>query len=324
MAQPSNIVNAIQQAHATRTVGAGVTRSKRSWQPGMPLLENALEFCKVGVWHVAARQRFIRGPVRVHIAEQRLQMLHRLFRQAPVGGDLAAENRQHRCLTLLGLQLKAVITRDGGRVGDFLFQQRPHAGICPDHLCRGYRDFEIAVHRLAQVSDFLFRYLNLARIAAVLDIGSADQREISFIWNRKDDALVRVLKNVRVIVIEQTFGSDVASLDQTNMVLRRGMQGAVQQAGYPGSGGVDHTTRLGFSRLASQGRLQSGVPVLTASLGFDQAGLGENRRAALVGIHRIEHHQPRILHRRIGIHEALGQCLFQRLARDMLAEIDGA
>ncbi len=186
----------------------------------MALLENASELCKIGISDIAAGQCFVGCPMRFHVTEQRLQMLHGFFRQAPVRSNFSAEYRQHRRLSFFGFQLQAIVARDCGRVGDFFFQQRPHAGIGPDHLRWRYRRLEIAADRFTQVSSLFIGNCNLARIAAVLDIGGADQGEIGFVRNRKDDALVGVLEDVRVIVIEQTPGDDMAAFDQTDMVLR--------------------------------------------------------------------------------------------------------
>ena len=54
----------------------------------------------------------------------------------------------------------------------------------------------------------------------VLDVGGADQREVALVGNREDDALVGVLEDVGVVVVEQPRHDDVAALDQAQRLRR--------------------------------------------------------------------------------------------------------
>ncbi len=63
---------------------------------------------------------------------------------------------------------------------------------------------------------------------------------------------------------------------------------------------------------------------MLAAFGFDQAGFSQDGGATFPGVHRIENHQTRVLHRGVGIDKTFGQRFFQRRAGDMLAEINDA
>ena len=99
------------------------------------------------------------------------------------------------------------------------------------------------VRQRAQIRDLRVVDDHPVGAAAVLDVGGADQREVIFIGNRKDDATVRMLENISIGMVEQLFDHDVAALDQPHGFLR-GLRGSgVEKARRPRSGGVDHAAR---------------------------------------------------------------------------------
>ena len=83
----------------------------------------------------------------------------------------------------------------------------------------------------------------------MLDVGGADEREIALVRNREDDALVGVLEDVRVVVVEQLAHDDVAALDQPQRACRVGPDVLAQELRRPGPGGVDQRARRGRVRV---------------------------------------------------------------------------
>ena len=89
----------------------------------------------------------------------------------------------------------------------------------------------------------------------------------------------------------------------------------------PGPGGVDQDAR--GRDLAPALRVQDQRPDVLA-LGAGDAGAGADVGAALGGVERIERDQPGIVGPAVGIFEAVAEFPQQRLAGDMVGEIDAA
>ena len=54
-------------------------------------------------------------------------------------------------------------------------------------------------------------------VTADLDVGGADERELLLVRDRKNDSLVRVLEDVRVLVFEEPLDHDMTAFDQAQM-----------------------------------------------------------------------------------------------------------
>ena len=76
------------------------------------------------------------------------------------------------------------------------------------------------------------------RVALVLAIGGADHGETVQIGDGEDDAAVFVLQDVGVLAFVQLRHDDVAALDQADTVGRLLFQVVLDEARYPGAGGV--------------------------------------------------------------------------------------
>ena len=95
--------------------------------------------------------------------------------------------------------------------------ERAHAGIGPDHVLRQHRLGEILAGRSAEIVDLRGRRLHLGRIAVVIAVGGADQREIVLVGNGENDAAVGVLEDVGAVVIVKFPHHDMAALHQPDL-----------------------------------------------------------------------------------------------------------
>ncbi len=125
--------------------------------------------------------------------------LQRLLGEPAIGGDLAAIDRQQR-RAAGRVELEDVIAGGGLGFAGAVVIERAHAGIGPDHVLRLDRLCQIFADGIAEIFDFLRRRLHLGRVAVVIAIGGADQREIVLIGNDEDDAAVAVLEHVGAVV----------------------------------------------------------------------------------------------------------------------------
>ncbi len=140
-----------------------------------------------------------------------------------------------------------------------------------------------------------------------------------FVRNGEHDAPVRLLEDVGVIVIEQLGHHDVAALDQAQRVLMRHRRHLVQERHRPWPGRIGQCARL-HGAAAAVAVFELGVPEPGIAPGTHTARAGVDLGAALGGIHRIEHHQARVLHPGIGIDEAGAQRFLQRLPDRVCAQ----
>src|ERR1700730_5945181 len=115
-----------------------------------------------------------------------------------MGGDLAAIDRQQRRAGVV--EFEYIFAGGGLGFAGAVVIERTHAGIGPDHVLRLDRLGQIFADGIAEVFDFLIGGFHLGRIAMVIAIGGADQREIVLIGNHKDDAAVAVLEHVGAIM----------------------------------------------------------------------------------------------------------------------------
>ena len=94
----------------------------------------------------------------------------------------------------------------------------------------------------------------------------------------------------------------MAALDQADAVRRIQLEVVLDETGDPRASGVDQGA--GANALqAAIGMLQLDLPQAVHALCAQAAGAGMDVRAVLTGGHGIEHHQPRVVYRAIGVFE---------------------
>ena len=265
----------------------------------------------------AARPRAAR-----RIDGQRLhQQIGRLFGQSTEGGDLAAPYRQQR--RLRGVELQRVVARDGRRVARLVVEQRPHAGIRPHDILRRDRAREVAARLLAQVVRLRCVDLRATDRTVVLDVGGADQREVVLVRDREDDALVGVLEDVGMVVLEQPGHDDVAALDQPQRLGARHVRMLAQELRGPWAGGIDQRARRDLSPFAAR-VVERDLPLAGGASRIHAAPAREHRGTALGRVDGVQRHQARVVDPAVRIDEALGEAWLQRGTGSVATQVDGA
>ncbi len=104
-------LRAFQQHFSTAAVGAGeVTRHAFADERIATAQAGSVIFTRTG--EITAWQHGVFGPRRTGIGVVFRQFLQRMLRQLAIGGQLAAEHRQQRCLTVVIVHVQRVITGD--------------------------------------------------------------------------------------------------------------------------------------------------------------------------------------------------------------------
>ncbi|MCY1177839.1 hypothetical protein D9M73_181630 [compost metagenome] len=170
---------------------------------------------------------------------------------------------------------------------------------------------EVAVDHVQEVAGFFGGDRHPGRIAVVFAVGGADQGEVIEIRNGKDDALIFVLQDMRVIAFVQFRHDQVAALDQADAIRRFHLQVVANELGDPRAGRIHQ--RFGADRKqAAIGALQVQVPQALGATCADAAGLGVNVGAFFPGGHGVQHHQAGVVDPAVGVFEALGDFAFER------------
>ena len=163
---------------------------------------------------VAAGERRAVRPAARADAERVLQFFEHGFGEAPVGRQLAAEDRQERRLSGRLRQFDSIVARDARCARRRVVPERPHAGVRPAHVAGGDRALEVAVDRVAQIADLVVGDAHVRRVAGERHVGRADQRPLLFVRNREHDPPVGILQHERMLAGEQPRHDDVAALHE--------------------------------------------------------------------------------------------------------------
>ena len=212
-----------------------------------------------------------------------------------------------------------VVARDARRFFFLAAHERAHAGIGMDHLRWRYWLLEVLRGQSAQVRSFISIDGYLCRIAAVVHIGGADEREVLLVRNGKDDATVAVLEDVGVVVVEKLRHNDVTALHQANRGTGLGVERLLHETLCPWARSVHHGAGV-HRAFGAVGGQQGGLPARSqgANGGSTLRRSGTVSRplqlrtprarqhgGAMGGrIDGIQHHQSRVIHPHIGINEA--------------------
>ena len=162
--------------------------------------------------------------------EEGLQLVQRMFGELAVGGDLAAEDREHG---RLARHVEDIVARDGGRVLGIVVIERAHAGEVVDDLVLGDRRLEIAVHGGEQIVDLALVDRHVLGAALIGNVGGADQRHVAFIGVDEDHPLVGVLEEIGLRPLPELRHDDVAALDEAHAARRVGAGNAVDDILHP-------------------------------------------------------------------------------------------
>ena len=152
------------------------------------------------------------GPARR--GQARRQDRQRRLRQSAIGGDLAAENAEKRRRIFGWVEFENVVARCFLRLGGAVVIEGTDAGIGPDHLVGGDRRPEVAARGVAEILDFLWRHVHRIEVAAVIEVGRADQGVVSFERDDEKHPPILVLQDVAAVVVKQTPDDDVTAFDE--------------------------------------------------------------------------------------------------------------
>ena len=177
------------------------------------------------------------------------------------------------------------------------------------------------VHRAAEIEHLLGARRHRIEVAGEILVGRADQREILRERQREHDALVGVLEDVAAVVVEQLAHHDVAALGEPHR--RRPAMRSTVSATMPTQGPAALTSTRAVTTSRRPCALRISRQIILA-LGAGDARAGADRGAALGGVERVEHDQPGIVHPAVGIFEAGAEFPHQRLAGDVVGEIERA
>ncbi|PMQ07677.1 hypothetical protein JaAD80_27920 [Janthinobacterium sp. AD80] len=276
----------------------------------------------VRLLQVAARQRRLGRPCRGGIVQQGRQQAQCFLCQLAVGGDLAAPDIEQRRARrrVAARHFQQVVARDGRGVLRAVVEQRAHARIRPHDVCGRNLALEIAVRGLAQVIDFHLADFDLAHFPLVFLVRGADQGKVVLVGDGEDDALVGILENVGMRMLEQARHDDVAALDQAQ-ALRLAAAGRAGKLRRPRSCRVDDGACAQGLALAILG-LQGGLPGAAIAARIDAGRAREDVRAVFLRVERVQHHQAGVVDPAVGIHEALAVARFQGRAGRVFVQGD--
>jgi hypothetical protein len=320
-AQPLGRGRPVQHPLRARAVGAGEAAGQPLVEPGVPRPEGREEAREVGARDVAARQVGLGGPGPLLEAHHGLEPRQRVLGELAVGRELAAEDREQRRPAVRGVEVEHVVAGHRRRVAPRVVVERPHARVRPDHVPGRGRPPEVAVHDAAEVLGLLGRDAHLRGRALMGHVGGADQGEPAEVGDREHDPLVDVLEDVGPVVLEQPRHDDVAALDQPDPVAAVQRQLVAEEGRDPGPRGVDERPRPHLA--PALGTLQHGEPAVALAPGAGAAGAGADLRSPLGRVHRVEHHEPRVVDPRVTVGEAAPEVRLERRPLRGRAEVDG-
>ncbi|CNT79103.1 Uncharacterised protein [Salmonella enterica subsp. enterica serovar Bovismorbificans] len=164
---------------------------------------------------------------------------------------------------------------------------------------------------LQQVINFaLFNFYRF-RIAFIFDIGCANDRKLFHPRNDKDDTLIFVLQNIRLLLIMDARHDDMAAFDQADAIWRRQVHPFVEELFDPRSGGVNQSARLPdiFFTGVDIFRFDNPQAIFPTSGGCASTG---KDFAAFTHHHLcVSQHQTRIVYPAVGIFESAHDFRFE-------------
>ncbi len=300
--QPGNILRFANNQFTVAAVGTGKVAGQRFGNERIATAQLRRVVIAV-VANLTAGQHGTFGPRRANAAVVRRQFLQRVLGELTIGGELAAKDRQQRGFTVVIVNIQRVIAGDGLRRIGLVIAQRAHAGVGPDDIFTGELLFEVAVVDLQQIANFALVDLNVFRIALVLHVGGADDREFIHPRDHKDDTLIFVLQNVRLLLGVHARHHDMAAFNQADTVRRWQVHPVVKELFHPWTGRVHQATSLPAEFLTAVDIFCFDDPQAVFTFCRDSAGAGTDFTAFLDHHLRVGEHQARIVDPAVGIFE---------------------
>ena len=223
--------------------------------------------------------------------------------QFAIGGQLAAEDGQQRRLTVLIVNIQGIVAGNGLRRIRLVVAQRTDAGVGPDDIVPAEGLFKVRVIDVQQIVDLFIINGHRFRIALILDVRRADDRELIHPRNNKYYAFIFVLQNISLFLGMHPRHHDVAALDQTDAVRRAQMHPFVEELFDPWAGGIDQAARLPGKLLTAINIFRFHHPQAILTFRRDSAGAGTHFAAFADDHLRVGQHQAGIVDPAVGIFE---------------------
>jgi|GEM_PF-3934890 len=219
LAQVLHTIDSLEQQPAATAVAARPALGQALVEPGVAQAQRFGQLAHVA--HVlAAGQRRMAGPGRLHVREPGREFGERRFGQLAIGGQLAAEHRQQWRVVRLTRELEGVVTGNRRWLARLVIAQRAYPGIAMADVGALQRALEMLVHHSQEVVDLLLGDANLRRVAVVFAVGGADQAEAVQIGNHEHHAAIAVLQDVGMLAVVQPGHDQVAALNQADAMRR--------------------------------------------------------------------------------------------------------
>ena len=271
---------------------------------------------------IAPGQRNPRRPRPARGLKERRKLFQRAFGEPAIGGDLAAEHVQQR--RAVAVEAEHIVPRRRRGRARPVIVKRPDPGIGPDHLPGRDRPGEIAACEGAQIVAFLVGAARLAGRAVMVHVGRPDQREVLFVGDRKDDPPVGALKEIAAVVVVKPGHDDMAAAHQPHALAGRDVGDLADHLFDPRAARVDQRPRavdLPAACAAIARLLGRHLPQIARPHGIDDPRARQDPRASGLGVARVQHHQPRVLHPAVGIFPADPEAGLQRLAQRIARQV---
>jgi hypothetical protein len=232
----------------------------------------------------------------------RSELLQGVLGQAPIGGDLAAEDGEQGRLPRRGVEVEDIVPRRLLRGARAVVVEGTNPRECPDHVLRAHGIAEIRAGSGAEVGDLGRARAHRVRRAGMILVGGADQREIALVGNGEHDAPVAVLEDVGPVVPVEARHHDMASPDEAHARRRVPAGDLREDPCDPGARRIDESARPCVPHGAV---IRAGVemPEVADPSRRGHAGPGPDVGATLGRVLRVQDHQAGILDPAIGIFE---------------------
>src|SRR4051794_5453737 len=277
----------------------------------------------VPIWNIAPGEHCLGRPCSLNREEEGAQPIERVLGEPPVGGDLAAEDRQERGPPLAAIYVEDIIARDRGRVLRLVVIERPDPRKGMSHVLPSQLVTGVAVHRRDQIIDLGRIDRDIVHLPFIGDIRRADETEIAFIRIDEDDPLVMVLEQIGLGSAPELRHDDVAALDQPHAAPRIHTGDPAEDILDPRPGGVDEHAGLG-ANLGSVASPHLDVPGIAGAPGRYGRRSRQDRRAPLGGIERIQDDKARIIDPTVRFLESNFEFSLDRLALGISVKMDAS
>ena len=210
------------------------------------------------------------------------------------------------------------------RLGGAIVIERTDAGIGPQHLVGGDRRPEVIACRVAKILDFLFRYAHRIEVAAVIEVGRANQGVVAFERDDEEYPPVLVLQDVAAVVAEQTPDDDVTAFDEPDSGRGRNLERRLKNFVDPGAACVYQRARSNLANASALFVPHDQRPEAALSGSAQATRAGRDDRALVGRVARVQDHKAGVFGPAIRIFEPERVLWLERFARRVIGQTQGS